>query len=632
MSLYTADDINFHGFLKATRELQNISLAALGRGLYSASMMQRIEDGERLPKKLERDRIVARLGVSGDRYEDYLPIDEYEWWKQRQEIVKAVEAKKWRSLNRLLKEYKTNEKHTKVDKQFIGAMRFMLLQGKGASDEKLHEMIEEIVAYTIPRMHKRFPQYLLLSAQEVNLFMEYIRLHVSNDNYTKFKRRRNRITRYHHIFRYIEQSCMDDLEKSKVYPKLVYYVCKEYADGVGSIEEIFHALDLCNEAIELLRNKKRMYYLIELLECRQDFIARILAAKEAGNEAVMDIDVEVLSALAKTSKEWEMMFKELYAEYNMSPYMENFCYLYWETESYCVNDIIRIRRRMLGMTQEELADGICSVKTLGRAENKRRCLQMYEVRRIFAKLGLCPEYVRANVITSDPEVMRLHDEASRYANAHDIEMWKCSLEELEARLTTDIVQNKQILIRHHIALAVRTGEMSKEQSVHEIEKSLRLTMPLEYIEGQTECYLTREEILSVHNMAIKCNSKKWNKYFEILKKFCEQQIEQNSITMRIGVHEILMTTIANHLGTLGKIRESNKYGKYMIKRGLENRRMQALAKNLYHNCWNIYKIGDGERLARDNQDVINCLNRCILLSEIVGDKQLKEFFVRMSQN
>ena len=83
MALYTKDDINFHGFLAATRKLQNKTMPELGRGLYSKAMMKRIEDGERLPRKLERDRIVARLGVTGDRYEDYLCLDEYELWVAR---------------------------------------------------------------------------------------------------------------------------------------------------------------------------------------------------------------------------------------------------------------------------------------------------------------------------------------------------------------------------------------------------------------------------------------------------------------------------------------------------------------------------------------------------------------------
>ena len=67
---------------------------------------------------------------------------------------------------------------------------------------------------------------------------------------------------------------------------------------------------------------------------------------------------------------------ELYTKHNVSPYMEYFCHLYWEMESYCIGDVIRIRRQMFGMTKEQLCKGICSVKTLTRMEHKQVKTQM----------------------------------------------------------------------------------------------------------------------------------------------------------------------------------------------------------------------------------------------------------------
>lgn len=69
MPKYVKDEINFHGFLVATRQIHNVSLKQLAEGLCSESEMQRVEKGERLPEKLMRDRIVARLGISDDNYE-----------------------------------------------------------------------------------------------------------------------------------------------------------------------------------------------------------------------------------------------------------------------------------------------------------------------------------------------------------------------------------------------------------------------------------------------------------------------------------------------------------------------------------------------------------------------------------
>ena len=68
MPRYTKDEINFHSFLNAMRKVHNVTLEQVCEGLCSVSMMKRIESGERLPEKLMRDRMVARMGVLLEGY------------------------------------------------------------------------------------------------------------------------------------------------------------------------------------------------------------------------------------------------------------------------------------------------------------------------------------------------------------------------------------------------------------------------------------------------------------------------------------------------------------------------------------------------------------------------------------
>lgn len=77
MPRYVKDEINFHKFLDAVRQLRNVTLDQVCQGLCSVSMMKRIESGERLPEKQMRDRIMARMGVPIEGYEDYLSTEEH---------------------------------------------------------------------------------------------------------------------------------------------------------------------------------------------------------------------------------------------------------------------------------------------------------------------------------------------------------------------------------------------------------------------------------------------------------------------------------------------------------------------------------------------------------------------------
>jgi hypothetical protein len=87
------DQINYHGFLRALREMNQVSQAAVGKGICTVSGMNRFENGNRIAEKLMRDRLTARLGISGEKYEDYLQPKEYVRWEHRLRIVKAIEKK-----------------------------------------------------------------------------------------------------------------------------------------------------------------------------------------------------------------------------------------------------------------------------------------------------------------------------------------------------------------------------------------------------------------------------------------------------------------------------------------------------------------------------------------------------------
>ena len=470
MEQYTKDEINFNGFLTAYRLLQGVEMQDLTKGIYSKSFMSRVESGERLPKKLERDRLVARLGVSGEGYEDYLSMEEHEEWKLRQEILKSIEEKNVERLEEQLKKYESTEEMDNVEKQFLEAMRFMLLKLRGAPEEELRKTIELAVSYTIADISDGFPEKLILADQEINLLIEYVNLRKVSENEDECHKWR--IARYKDIMTYIEQSYMDDIGKVKVVPKLVYYVGREHLVADSSLEDLQKCLDLCRSGIDLIRDTRKIYYFVELLDMFQWNAEYILNSSNMFSDEYRNS----LREDADIANRWAQMFIDLYEEYNVPPYMENFVHLYVETECHCINDVIRIRRKMMKMTQKALAGEMFDEKTVRRTEKKEMSPQMYTVRGLFKKLGLCPEYVRGDVITHDPKVMRLYIEVMRCANERRVDEWENALNELESRMNKNILQNQQMLIRERTILEFVTKRISKERAV---EKLLEVLAPLD---------------------------------------------------------------------------------------------------------------------------------------------------------
>lgn len=67
-------DPAFASFLQMVRKERNIYLEQLAEGLMSASQLARIEKGQRPVHKNMRDRLLGRLGIASDLYENLLDM------------------------------------------------------------------------------------------------------------------------------------------------------------------------------------------------------------------------------------------------------------------------------------------------------------------------------------------------------------------------------------------------------------------------------------------------------------------------------------------------------------------------------------------------------------------------------
>ena len=618
MPRYTKDEINFHGFLNAMRKLHNVTLEQICEGLCSVSMMKRIEVGERLPEKLMRDRMMARMGVLLEGYEDYLPPDEYEQWCLRQNIISSIEKKELDKTEYYLNEYKKITDRNAVELQFYDAMYFMYLKLKNASLVTQKEVIMRAIKNTMSDIDKVFHAGVLLSNQELNLLIEYIWL-CENCNEVRGEKTFC-IEYYKDLLEYIEQLDMNKFEKAKIYPKVAYYACQMAVFKAKTFEVEKWALEICDKALDLLFATEKLYYVIELLDIREKLVKEIqfFYRKEGKREAA-----EKVLETQDEKKEIEELLKELYAEYKVSPYVEDFCYLYWETESYCIGDIVKIRRQMLGLTKEQLCDGICSEKTLTRIEQRKVKAQMPIVRELFGRLGLCEEYTRARVVTSDYQTLELADKLVWYENTLQLVEWEKCLDELESRLCMEIPQNKQVIMQGKYLLDLKMKNISINEFAKRIEEAIELTMPLESIMKPKKRYLTREEAILIYNIGARLDTE--NVYMEMIEEICEQYEQKEEIDAHMRRYELLASGLASYHGNIGKYDLSNERGRRLIQESLLHYRKSMLATSLYNKFWNEQqeREGSGDKHVQEN---IRILKQCILLSEIANRENSIKFY------
>lgn len=615
---YIKDEINFHGFMTMMRQMHNVTLEQVCDGLCTVSMMNRIESGQRLPDKLTRDRIMLRLGVAMEGYEDYLTQEEYEEWKLRQKIVKCLDHKDHGHTKKYLDEYCSRKECSKVELQFCEAVYFMMLKQENASINLQLETIERAVKFTMPMLSPKHLGRILLSEQELNLLTEYLWL------YAKINDEQDRIglciNRYEDILSYIGSSLMDANGRAKTYPQAAYYLCRLILESADTQENIQKGMKSCHQAIEILRNAKKAYYFIELLEVWQELAHRWMHKLQGEGRSAA---AKALESDNEKKREWEKLLRELYQEYEVPMYMENFCYLYQETRSYCISDVIRTRRKMLGLTKEQLSEGICSVKTLTRIELKKAKTQMPIVRELFERLGLYAEYTRERVITNDYETLKLADRLAGYINNEKMQEWEDSLRKLEKELCMEIPQNRQFIHSTDILLKYKQNRLPKQEFMEKHLEILEYTLPLKAALKEGKRFLSREEAHNIYVVGMYMDTETARPYMKIIEELCDCYRQEGGIRSYIIDYEFFTTGLCSYLGNIGQYNCSNELSLELLKYSLSCRRLGLVANNIYNLFWNKEQT---EPSKKDNSNEINKLHHCILLSRILQNENSERFY------
>ncbi|MDE5823525.1 MAG: helix-turn-helix domain-containing protein, partial [Lachnospiraceae bacterium] len=140
-------------FLKRLREEEKVSLEKLSKGLMTASQLARIEKGERSICKNVRDRLLGRLGIASDLYENLLNIEDYAAWELQRDILHAVEQRDLLRAQELLVLYETQKTKSvgdKIKKQFCLVMQAEILKQQGAASCEIGDCYGRAVKLTVP--------------------------------------------------------------------------------------------------------------------------------------------------------------------------------------------------------------------------------------------------------------------------------------------------------------------------------------------------------------------------------------------------------------------------------------------------------------------------------------------------
>ncbi|MCI9142869.1 MAG: helix-turn-helix transcriptional regulator [Lachnospiraceae bacterium] len=637
------EDERFGYFLKEHRIKYTITLEQLSEGLCSASELARIETGTRVAGKALQDRLLQRLGISPDVYECLLFQEDYIPWKKRQQLLYLTAQGSKEEAYRLLEEYREQyevkaEKDVdrRLERQFCLSMEAQLLQSEDVTEvsdgmrqqkkrqqEKAGDLFREALELTVNSPSEGISGRIC-SVQELNLLLEWIH-HESPQNWEEY---------YREILYQIADSRFDAVSRAKIYPKAVYYLCRDgLAMGNWGLEEKAEGLTLCEEAMDRLREAGRMYYLWEILGLSAVLAREIAAGQRAAGAPRKAEEAE------KKIQRWREQAEALEAvhgEFGVPVETRDFCWLYVEKEVYCINDVIRIRREMLGITRKQLCDDgiLCSEKTLRRLENGRKKIQKGILRELLGRLRLSAESCRTELVTSDPEAVKLMRKAWDQVDNWESEEADLLLGQLKERISLEVPSNRQAWLRCQAVNEVHKGTITGEQCIEKIREALECTLPWEAAMKLGEKYLTNEEISCILGMV------SWKKEMDEEKKrqlvVLEEQYgaceREKLIFCFINMYEIVMGGVASELGNMGEYDHSDVISRNIIRECLYQRRTFGVHGGIYGMMWNNAQRQKEGIPIRQQQNPEKDLRHCIIFSELGMEKHDMEFYRRKLQS
>ena len=587
-------DQAFASFLQRVRKERNIYLEQLAEGLMSASQLARIEKGQRPVHKNMRDRLLGRLGIASDLYENLLDIDDYRTWERQWNILLAVEQRDMNKAQRLIAEYDTHRAaQDKLKQQFCLVMKAELLKQQNADVVKIGECYEQAVKLTVPAVEHLCMEKILLSIQEVNMILEYEYYHKGGDFLEKCNA----------LMVYVSNSVYDELSKVKIYPKIAFYFLREvFGTPAAEVSVWFQkSIQVCDQAIEMLRHTGRAYYLIELLEAK----CRLLET------AGMD------TGEYKECTELINLFQKLYCEYDLPVYMQDCVYLYRQRWVFYIGDVLRIRRKMFGLTQEKLCEGICVPKTLRRTEKMKRNMQQDMLGAVMRRLGLSKEYQRVWLVTNDADVVRLSEELSNCRNNFEIEKAREILSEIKKKISFEISENRQYIVEAETSLDWMEQKITREEFVLRLDGALRCTLNTDNLLRTDEIYLTEMEMSCIRKKIRVIDNESKLEYIELLMHFFEQYERRKELSDCIAMFEFVMVCVASELGNLGRHQDAIYLDKKVLREALRCKRVWSVSNLLYDMYWN--------ETEQKTDKMTDRLQECIIISHFCQQQYIEKF-------
>lgn len=636
----TKDNEGFFRFIESKMMGNGITTEQLTYGLCNTEEWDSLLVGEYLDK-LMMSRLLDRLGCRGLRCDILLFGSEYDDWQERMDIVFAINDGETELAEKILEEYacrkivqKNIDKmgcNERLEYQFVLMMQAHIMLGGRFDRTELIAKMQEAAVLTIPQgVDVAFDNgmKIILSVQELDILLEYYYQHVCREIEEKnIKTVDYYIGRIRKVIDYIlSADWFNALSKANILPKAVYYVMlsnqKKIRLNMDNEDElIFIAEELksygrwlsdYDNAIEALRNDGRTYYLAELCDMMDIIVSRM--KRLLSEDVCKSMKLDDIKNTADRCREMLLYIEKLTG---ISRYTKNGMYMYFEPNVYRMEKVVADRRRLLGITQNQLAEGICTAKTIRRLEQGHCRPHGYNLYEILNRLELYSDFVMDEIVSYNAGDMELLEKVYDAIGMNETERAQELLQTLKANLDMGYTRNRQTIERLETNFAYGRREIELKVYLEKMKNIIGYSVKYEHVLKNPAVYLTSCETTILHNMQNKQNEQDRLMY---LYSIPSQYVRGELFIRKI---EFCKTKFASDAGNRGEYEKSNSIFMDVIQKNTKLKRIYNIDRCIYGIWWN-----NNMQHKYSTEQSKELLNICIDISDFSKGYVYKQFFLK----
>lgn len=636
----TKDNEGFFRFIESKMKGNGITTEQLTSGLCDMEEWNNLLSGEYMDK-LMMSRLLDRLGCRGLRCDILLFASEYDDWQTRMDIVSAINDGETELAEKILEEYagrkivqKNIDKmgcNERLEYQFVLMMQAYIMLGGRFDRTELIAKLQEAAVLTIPQgVDVAFDNgmKIILSVQELDILLEYYYQLVCREIEEKnIKTVDCYIGRIRKVIDYIlSADWFNALSKAGILPKAVYYVMlsnqKKIRLNMDNEDEfIFIAEELksygrwlsdYDNAIEVLRDCGRIYYLAELCDMMDAIVSRM--KKLLSEEVCKSMKLDDIKNTADRCREMLLYIEKLTG---ISRYTKNGMYIYFEPNVYRMEKVVADRRRLLGITQNQLAEGICTAKTIRRLEQGNCRPHGYNLYEILNRLELYSDFVMDEIVSYNAGDMELLEKVYDAIGMNETERAQELLQTLKANLDMEYTRNRQTIERLETNFAYGRREIELKVYLEKMKNIIGYSVKYEHVLKNPAVYLTSCETTILHNMQNKQNEQDRLMY---LYSIPSQYVRGELFIRKI---EFCKTKFASDAGNRGEYEKSNSIFMDVIQKNTKLKRIYNIDRCIYGIWWN-----NNMQHKYSTEQSKELLNICIDISDFSKGYVYKQFFLK----